>query len=206
MFFDRSANKMLPLYKLLVRTKVEYNCPLWNPSKIEDIKRIESVQRSFTSKINEVNHLAYWDRLKKLQLMSLQRRRERFIILQVYKVFHDLSPNDLQLELTDSARRGPCCKIPPLSKTSSAKSQSIFDTSFRISSAKLWNRVPKDIRAKPSFNSFKSALTKYLLQLPDRPPVPGISSNNSLLDLSPEEPYVDNSLYGGQELRSLLTR
>ena len=163
------------------------------------------------SKIIHIKHQwseppCLWDRLKKLQLMSLQRRRERFIILQVYKVFHDLSPNDLQLELTDSARRGPCCKIPPLSKTSSAKSQSIFDTSFRISSAKLWNIVPKDIRAKPSFNSFKSALTKYLLQLPDRPPVPGISSNNSLLDLSPEEPYVDNSLYGGQELRSLLTR
>ena len=205
-FFDRSANTMLPLYKLLVRTKVEYNCPLWNPSKIEDIKRIESIQRSFTSKISEVNHLAYWDRLKKLKLMSLQRRRERFIILQVFKVYQGLSPNDLGLEFTHSARRGQCCKIPPLSKTSTAKSQSIFDKSFRISSAKLWNRVPKDIRAKPSFNSFKLALTKYLLQLPDCPPVPGISSNNSLLDLSLEQPNADNTINGGQELRSLLTR
>ena len=204
-FWDRSAHTMLSLYNLLARTKLEYNCPLWNPSKIEDIKCLESVQRSFTSKISEVSHLHYWDRLKKLNLMSLQRRRERFIILQVYKVFQGSSPNDLQLEFIDSARRGPCCKIPSLSKTSTAKSQSILDKSFRINSAKLWNKIPKDIRVKPSFNSFKSALTKYLLKLQDHPPVQGISSNNSILDLPLEEPHRD-SINGGQEVRSLLTR
>ena len=138
--------------------------------------------------------------------MSLQRRRERFIILQVYKVFHCLSPNDLQLEFIDSARRGPCCKIPPLSKTSTAKSQSIFDKSFRINSAKLWNKIPKEIRVKPSFGSFKSALTKYLLRLQDHPPVPEISSYNSILDLPSEEPQRDNMINGGQEVRNLLTR
>jgi len=38
-----------------------------------------------TSKISEVRHLSYWDRLKKLNLMSLQRRRERYIITKKEK-------------------------------------------------------------------------------------------------------------------------
>ena len=87
-FSDRSANTLLPLYKTLVRSRLEYCSPLWHPSKVEDIKHLEGVQRMLTSKISEVKHLHYWDRLKALNLMSLQRRRERFSIIQIYKIFN----------------------------------------------------------------------------------------------------------------------
>ena len=184
-FSDRSAITLMTLYKTLVRSKLEYNSPLWSPMKIEDIKHLEAVQRTITSKVTELKHLSYWDRLKALNLMSLQRRRERFIILQVYKIFKGLTPNDLQLEFTESTRRGPCCKIPPLAKTCSSGTQTKFDASFRVQGAKLWNRIPRVIRCKPTLSSFKSALTRYLLLLQDCPPVPGISSANSILDVLP---------------------
>ena len=117
--------------------------------------------------------------------MSLQRRRERFIILQVYTIFKGLTPNDLQLEFTEATRRGPCCKIPPLVKTCSSGTQTKLDASFRVQGAKLWNKIPRVIRCKPTLSSFKSALTRYLLLLQDCPPVPGISSANSILDVLP---------------------
>ena len=38
---------------------------------------IEAIERTFTYKITEVQHLNYWERLLELKLYSLQRRRER---------------------------------------------------------------------------------------------------------------------------------
>jgi hypothetical protein len=146
---------------------------------------------TLTSKVSEVKHLSYWERLKALNVMSLQRRRERFTILQIYKIFKGLTPNDLQLEFTDSARRGPCCKIPPLAKSCSSRSQTILDASFRVRGARLWNRIPTVIRCKPTLSSFKSALTRYLLLLQDCPPVPGISSRNSLIDVLSGEKMLE---------------
>ena len=66
---------MLTLYKSLIRSRLEYCCPFWDPTKIQDIVTLEGIQRSFTSKIVSVAHLDYHDRLKELKMMSLQRRR-----------------------------------------------------------------------------------------------------------------------------------
>ena len=187
-FADRSEQTIMPLYKTLVRSRLEYNSPLWNPTKIEDIKHLEGVQRTVTARIREVRHLSYWDRLKKLNLMSLQRRRERYAILQVFKILKGLTPNDLSLEFYQTKRRGLCCKIPPMSKTCSPRIQRMYDDSFRVVGAKLWNRIPSTIRSKPTLSSFKSSLTKYLMSLRDCPPVSGITSANSILDILPGEP------------------
>ena len=47
-FRDRSRFLMLTLFKTMVRSKLEYCCPVWNPDKISDIEleAIESIQRS----------------------------------------------------------------------------------------------------------------------------------------------------------------
>ena len=76
-FKTRSQRAILLLYGSLVRMRLEYSCPLWMPFSKKDIMSIEAVQRSVTSKIEEVSGLNYWDRLQKLRLYSLQRRRER---------------------------------------------------------------------------------------------------------------------------------
>ena len=41
---------------------------------------------TFTYKITEVQHLNYWERLRELKLYSLQRRRERYIIIHIWKI------------------------------------------------------------------------------------------------------------------------
>ena len=180
-FADRRAEILLPLYKMLARSRLEYCSPLITTSKVEDIKLLESVQRSFTARIEEVKHLNYWERLKKLKLMSVERRRERYCIIFVYKILHELTPNDLEFEFYESTRHGIRCKIPPLVKNSSAKAQSLYDESFRVRGAKLFNIIPQFIKQKPTLNSFKSTLTKFLLTVEDHPPVPGFASQNSLL-------------------------
>ena len=97
-FRDRSDRVMLILLKSMVRPTVEYCCPLWDPYKTSEIQSIENIQRQFTRRIGSCKGLVYWDRLKKLHILSLQRRRERYSIIHVWKIYHGEAPNDSEME------------------------------------------------------------------------------------------------------------
>ena len=78
----RNMLTMMTPYKSLVRSHLEY-CPLWNSCKTSEAQEIQGVQRTFTARILGFQHLNYWQRLKALDLMLLQRRRERYIIIRM---------------------------------------------------------------------------------------------------------------------------
>ena len=117
-------------------------------------------------------------------MISLQRRRERYSILMIFKIINGIAPNDLKLQWTTSERRGTRIKIPPIPTGAKSKYVTLFDNSFRIRAAKLWNTIPAKLTVKPSMESFKNGLTSYINSLPDRPPIQGFSSRNSLLDFN----------------------
>ena len=68
---------------------------MWHPYLVKDIVAIEQVQRTFTSRINGMRDINYWDRLKKLKIRSLQRRREKSIIMHVWKIKYNIFPNSI---------------------------------------------------------------------------------------------------------------
>ena len=57
LFQDHSKTTMLTLYKSMVRCRLEYCCPLWNPVDVASIQAIESFQQHFTKRIKEYQHL-----------------------------------------------------------------------------------------------------------------------------------------------------
>ena len=152
-------------------------------------KKLESTQRAFTRYISGCQGLSYWDRLKKLGMMSLQRRRERYVILHLWKICQGAVPNDLDIQFYDHTRLGTRCKIPAMKRKSTTLSRSIYDHSFAVRGPKLWNAIPKNIKCAPSFEVFKSKLTSHLMSIiPDLPPVPGYTTpnSNSILDWNAE--------------------
>ena len=89
-FKSRSPEVLLTLYKALVRPILEYCCLVWYPTKIGDIQVVENVQRAFTRKIQGMKNLDYWQRLEALDLISLQRRRQRYELIHVWKITRGL--------------------------------------------------------------------------------------------------------------------
>ena len=131
-FRDRSALTMTTLYKSMVRSKLEYCCPVWDPPKITDIQAIETVQRQFTRRISGLKDLDYWERLKKLKIMSLQRRRERYSIIQVWKILNGLSPNSTDMKFDNSDRLGVRAKLPSFNHKAQTSVSSAYDSSFGV--------------------------------------------------------------------------
>ena len=181
-FFDRSITSMMTLYKSFVRSKIEYCCPLWHSRKFTDVQMIESLQRTFTSKIVGMERLDYWQRLKKLNLLSLQRRRERFIIFHMWKIVYCKITNDLNIHFRFTDRRGITALIPSIQRTNS-KAQTLYDNSFALIESRLWNFLPTHISVISCFSTFKIKVDNLLSQYPDKPPIQGYPyvHDNSLL-------------------------
>ncbi|KAL5257107.1 hypothetical protein ACHWQZ_G012142 [Mnemiopsis leidyi] len=182
-FRDRSEVLMLTLYKSLVRSKLEYCCPVWNPSKLGDVRKLEDVQRSFTKKITGCKELSYYERLKKLRLLSLQRRRERYCIIHVWKIRNGLAPNDTEIQFADHQRLGVRASIPAINRKAQMSIKADYDRSFRVRAAQLFNMLPADLRGVSTLDAFKSGLGRFLEHYPDTPPVTGHFgvNDNSLL-------------------------
>ena len=162
---------------------VEFCCPLWSPSTVSEIQKLEAIQRRLTSKISGLQHLDYWSRLKALNLMSLQRRRERFIIIYMWKIHQELVPNDLNIIWTFNARLGIKAVVPRIPEK--RIKMNVYDGFFKVSGCKLWNTLPKWVNSEStSLLCFKNCLDKHLLRIRDCPPVEGYvnTNRNSLLD------------------------
>ena len=97
---------MMTLFNSLVRPLLEYCPEVWNPYKMKNISAVEQIQRTFTSKIRGIKHLNYWERLAELNILSLQRRRERLILITVWKIKNGTFPNNINFNFKTHTRTG----------------------------------------------------------------------------------------------------
>ena len=88
---NKNTDVMLRLYKTLVRPHVEYCTSARSPYYPKDKEQIEKIQHGFTKMLPAVKCLSYTDRLHRLGLWSLEERRNRADLIEVYKMLNGLS-------------------------------------------------------------------------------------------------------------------
>ena len=73
---------------------------------------IEKIQNAFTKHIKGFSSFSYQERLSNLKIYSHQRRRERYIVINVWEILENMIPNlakPLQFYVSD--RRGRLCSV-----------------------------------------------------------------------------------------------
>ena len=91
-YLDKTV--FLNLYKTIVRPHLEYASTVWSVLYKKDCISIENVQRRSTRMVHSIRHLNYSDRLRDLGLPSLQYRRARADLIEVYKILNGIDKCD----------------------------------------------------------------------------------------------------------------
>jgi len=86
---------MIPLYKSLVRPHLDYCIQAWRPHLIKDLQVLEKVQRRATRFIDECVGMLQKDRLRMVGLTTLETRRLRADMIEVYKILRRFEGTDL---------------------------------------------------------------------------------------------------------------
>ena len=85
-FACKTKSIILNLYKTLVRPHLDYCIQAWRPHYQKDIEVLEKVQRRATRMIVECKGFSYEDRLRMVELTTLETRRLRADLIEVYKM------------------------------------------------------------------------------------------------------------------------
>ena len=95
-FMCKDREIILQLYKSLVRPHLEYCVQAWRPHLQKDIDLIEGVQRRATKMISNLKNKSYEERLSILSLTTLETRRVRGDLIEVFKIckeFDNIDPS-----------------------------------------------------------------------------------------------------------------
>ena len=155
---NKTKDIMVPLFKALVRPILEYSNVVWCPYIKYLIDQIETIQRHYTKKIIGMKNLDYPQRLRTLNLPSLEYRRFRGDLIETFKICHNLydpltTKTLFEFVPNDNPTRGHNFKIKKIRTNS--KDFNLFFTNRIVDD---WNNLPSKTVNSNSINSFKNSI------------------------------------------------
>ena len=151
----------LLIYKTYIRPRLEFCIQSWSPHLTKDIEVLERVQRTATRLVPQLRKLSYEERLQKFGLTTLEERRQRGDMIEVFKLLEGIENVDYNQFFTSAttcyALRGHDRKLV---KTRSRLDIRKFFFSQRV--VNTWNSLPASVVHASSVNMFKNAYDKYL--------------------------------------------
>ena len=188
-FRRRNKFTMRSILQCLIQPKIDYCSQLWSPCDQLSINKIESVQRHFVDKIAGLENMCYWDKLRTLKMYSQERRRERYMIIFLWKLSQNLVCG-YNVTFYENQRRGRLIMPSYAPQRASAQVKKARESSLKVKGAKLFNLLPAYLRNINADNVdiFKQELDWYLGSVPDEPTVAGqqrAAETNSLLHQIP---------------------
>ena len=202
-FITRDKFVMKVLLQSLLVPKLEYASVVWSPFEDQYIQMLENIQRKFTSRMAQyqtwdeelqmyICTVDYVDRIKDLKIYSLERRRERFMILYAYRVIIGLLKFQWFEAYEDHEDSGIKLRAK-YKRRAPQKVRRCRHSSFFYKGPQLYNLLPVELRQfeeidvpdQGHVDDFKGKLDKFLEKIPDEPTVAGrpprVATTNSLI-------------------------
>lgn len=149
-----TKESFLVLYKSYVRPHLEYCVQVWSPYLQKDKDVLEKVQRRATKIVPGLENLTYENRLKELGLTTLEERRTRGDLIEVFKILNNLenvNPTNFFERRDYNGLRGHC---DTLKVNRSYLNVRKYFFSNRVIT--LWNSLPNHIVNSTNVNNFKN--------------------------------------------------
>ena len=188
-FRSRSRLVMITCWTSMIQSRLDYCSQLWCPNDQASILKLETVARQYTSHIEGMEGMDYWQRLNALNMYSQERRRERYLIIFVWKIAMGMVKG-YDMEFMYSARRGWSAIPKSVPASAPACVKKARAASLAVKGAAIFNLIPRGMRdmASEHQDRFKQNLDAWLQEIPDQPTIPGCqraAESNSLLHQVP---------------------
>ena len=162
-FEYKSKNIIIPLYKALVRPHLEYAVQFWSPYLKKDIDKIERIQRRATKLIPELRGKSYEQRLRELDIHSLETRRLRGKLIEVFKILNKFDNIDykqfFRYDFNDITRSNGYKLSHKRFQTNIAKNFFSYDVISK------WNSLSYEIVNSNNIDLFKKKLDIHLKEI-----------------------------------------
>jgi hypothetical protein len=165
-FHYRDRRTFIQLYKQYVRPHLEFAAPAWSPWTQADILALERVQRRAVKMVSGLQSNLYEDRLKELNLLSLEDRRTQFDLIQTFKIirgfddvkadtwFDLVGPDPSRVTRHSQDPLNICRKNPRTEIRRQFFSNRVIDK---------WNELPSEVKNSRSVARFKKHKVTMLL-------------------------------------------
>merc|ERR1711915_116982 len=179
-FETRDPDLMIKMFNAYIKSKIEYCSLIWNPWEKEDIDKLERIQKNCTSKIKGMENMNYHERLIKLNLYSLERRQERFMIINAWEQLEGIKENVLRLE-TGTIGRRRCIRSTTIPTILNGSNRTMIHYSTARQMERLFNTLPYRIQkiSGVKTDTFKKKLDEWLREIPDTPKIDDYSASVS---------------------------
>ena len=148
------------IYKTYIRPHMEFCIQAWSPHFVKDIDVLERVQKAATNLVPMLQKYNYATRLRMIGITSLEERRLRGDMIEVYKLLTEKEQIDhRQFFNSADTPYGLRGHEKKLAKDRSRLDSRKFFFSQRVVNG--WNNLPAKVVNSEPVNSFKNAYDHY---------------------------------------------
>jgi hypothetical protein len=152
------------VYPTYIRPYLEFATPVWNNLSEKHIKKIESIQRRATKMVIEIRTLKYEDRLRELGLTTLELRRKRGDLIQVYKIINGFDEVDIDMGTGHNLRGGGDFlnrRHGHQIEREKTGINTMRNNSLPNRSATTWNTLPSGVVKSDTVDIFKEKIDEH---------------------------------------------